>query len=203
LFQQVAPTGQFQYMYEDGTKAPNVSLADAVAYKNTNPKIYGGWDNNFKYKNFELGMLWTFQAGFWVYYGSYAGLKDQRFWNNSVDVLKRWQKPGDISEIPKIVNGDNVSNGSAFPLDVNVFKGDFIKLKSITLSYNLPKFILDKVKIANARFYVSGQNLHIITKYPGPDPEVSSNGTANNTQGVDRNTVANGRVFTLGLNVSF
>ena len=203
LYQQVPPAGQFAYMYEDGTKAPNVSLADAVPFKNTNPKIYGGWDNNFRYKNFELGMLWTFQAGFWVYYGSYAGLKDQRFWNNSVDVLRRWQKPGDITDIPKIVNGDNVSNGSSFPLDVNVFKGDFIKLKSLTLSYNFPKFILDKVKIANARFYISGQNLHIITKYPGPDPEVSSNGTANNTQGVDRNTVANGRVVTFGLNVSF
>ncbi|MDP4263918.1 MAG: SusC/RagA family TonB-linked outer membrane protein [Bacteroidota bacterium] len=203
LFQLVPPAGQFQYMYEDGTKAPNVSLADAVPYKNTNPKLYGGWDNNFRYKDFELGMLWTFQAGFYVYYGSGAGLRDQRFWNNSTDVLRRWQKPGDVTDVPRIVNGDNVSNGSSFPLDINVYKGDFLKLKSLTLSYNLPKFILDKAHISSARIYVSGQNLAIITKYPGPDPEVSSNGTANNTQGVDRNGVANARVLTVGLNIGF
>jgi TonB-linked SusC/RagA family outer membrane protein len=202
-FQLVPPSGQFQFMFADGTKAPNVSLADAVPYKNTNPKLYGGWDNTVRYKDFELNMLWTFQSGFYVYYGSYAGLKDQRFWNNSVDVLDHWTKPGDKKVIARIVNGDNVSNGSSFPLDVNVFKGDFMKLKTLTLSYNVPKSLLSKAKISNARIYVSGQNLAIVTKYPGPDPEVSSNGTANNTQGVDRNTVANGKVITVGINVNF
>jgi hypothetical protein len=53
------------------------------------------------------------------------------------------------------------------------------------------------------RFYLSGQNLAIITDYQGPDPEVSSNGNGNLNQGVDRNTVANGRVITVGLNVGF
>ena len=202
LFQLVPPAGQFQYMYEDGTKAPNVSLADAVPYKNTNPQLYGGWDNTVRYKNFELNMLWTFQTGFYVYYGSNAGLRDQRFWNSSTDVLRRWQKPGDVTDIPRIVNGDNVSNGSSFPLDVNVFKGDFLKLKNLTLSYNLPKSICDRAHLNTVRLYVSGQNLAVITKYPGPDPEVSSNGTANNTQGVDRNTAVNARVLTVGLNIT-
>lgn len=203
LFQLVAPAGQFSYMYADGTKAPNVSSADAVPYKNTNPKLYGGWDNTVRFKDFELNMLWTFQTGFYVYYGTNAGLRDQRFWNNSTDVLRRWSKPGDVTDIPKIVNGDNVSNGSSFPLDINVFKGDFLKLRTLTLSYYIPKLITERVKIASAKFYVSGQNLAIITKYPGPDPEVSSNGNANNTQGIDRNGIANGRVITIGLNVSF
>ncbi len=203
FFQLVAPAGQFQYMYADGTKAPNVSSADAQVYKNTSPKFYGGWDNTFRFKNFEVDMLWTFQTGFYVYYGSNAGLRDQRFWNNSTDVLRRWQKPGDVTDIPKIINGDNVSNGSSFPLDVNVFKGDFAKLKTLTLSYYVPRQLLDKAKMSSAKFYVSAQNLAIITKYPGPDPEISSNGNANNTQGVDRNTVANGRVLTVGLNITF
>jgi hypothetical protein len=59
------------------------------------------------------------------------------------------------------------------------------------------------VKISSARVYISGQNLHIFTKYPGPDPEVSSNGNGNTNQGIDRNTIANARTITIGVNVSF
>ncbi|MEY4278454.1 MAG: hypothetical protein RL377_458, partial [Bacteroidota bacterium] len=92
---------------------------------------------------------------------------------------------------------------SSMPLDINVFKGDFVKLKNLSIGYTLPKTISNKLKLSNARFYVSGQNLAIWTKYPGPDPEVSSNGGANTAQGVDRNTVANARTITFGLNIGF
>jgi len=57
--------------------------------------------------------------------------------------------------------------------------------------------------MSSARIFASGQNLWIITDYPGPDPEVSSNGNGNTNQGIDRNTIANGRTFTVGLNISF
>jgi hypothetical protein len=53
------------------------------------------------------------------------------------------------------------------------------------------------------RVYISGQNLAVFTKYPGPDPEVSSNGNTATGQGVDRNTAANARTLLIGLNVSF
>ena len=76
--------------------------------------------------------------------------------------------------------------------------------KNMTLGYNIPAEGLKKVKITNARFWVSGQNLWIFTKYPGPDPEVSSNGNGASTgQGVDRNTLANGRTISVGLNIGF
>lgn len=202
-FQHVAPAGQSRFMYADGTTAPTVSNADAIVYKNTHAKIFGGWENTFRYKGFELTALLTYQFGNWIYYGSQAGLRDQRFWNNEVAVLNRWQKAGDVTEIPKPIFGDNVSNGSSFPLDINVFKGDFVKLRTLTVGYNLPKSLLDKVKITNARFYVSGNNILIITKYPGPDPEVSSNGNGTTNFGVDRNTVGNQRGITIGLNVGF
>jgi hypothetical protein len=117
--------------------------------------------------------------------------------------MRRWTKPGMETDIPRIVNGDNISNGSSFPLDVNVFKGDFVKLRSVTLGYNLPRKIVDKVKLGNVRMYASGNNLWIISGYPGPDPETSTNGNGTTNQGVDRNQVANGRTITLGLNVTF
>ncbi len=210
LYQFVAPAGQFNYSNPDGTRyvgpggATSISQgADGVYYQNTIPKIYGGFDNTFRYKGFDLNILLTYQADFYVYYGTNAGLHDQRFWNNHVDVLTAWKKPGDVTSIPKPVYLDNVSNGSAIPMDINVFKGDFVKLRNITLSYNLPKNILDKVKLNNLRFYVSGQNLAIWSKYPGPDPEVSSNGNSTTGQGVDRNTIGNARTITVGLNVGF
>jgi hypothetical protein len=103
--------------------------------------------------------------------------------------------------MPRPVFGDNISNGSSFPLDVNVFKGDFLKLRTATLSYNIPKSLLDKAKFNSVRLYVSGTNLAVITKYPGPDPEVSSNGNGTTNQGVDRNQVGNGRTITVGLNI--
>lgn len=203
FYQRVPPPGQFQWSYADGTAAPTVSSADAVVYRNTNPRWTGGWDNNFRYRNFELNILMTYQFGSWIYFGTNAGLRDQRFWNNSVDVLRAWTKPGDVTDVPKSVFGDNVSNGSAFPMDVNVFKGDFVKMRTLGISYYLPKSILDKVKISSARFYINGNNLLIITPYPGPDPEVSSNGNGSSNFGIDRNTVANQRTITFGLNVGF
>jgi outer membrane receptor protein involved in Fe transport len=203
LFQHVAPAGQSRFMYADGSVAPTVSSADAIVYKNTHAKIFGGFENNLRFKDFELNALFTYQMGNWLYYGTQAGLRDQRFWNNEVGVLNRWQKAGDVTEFPRAVFGDNVSNGSSFPLDINVFKGDFIKLRTLTIGYNIPKNMLEKIKISNARFYVSGNNLLILTAYPGPDPEVSSNGNGTTNFGVDRNTVANQRTITVGINVGF
>ncbi|MEO5946923.1 MAG: SusC/RagA family TonB-linked outer membrane protein [Chitinophagaceae bacterium] len=210
LYQFYVPAGQFQWTNPDGTQykengvAVSVNQAkDGVMFGNTNPKVYGGWNNSFRYKNFDLNVLMTYQLGFYVYYGSNAGLHDQRFWNNHIDVLTAWSKPGDVTTVPKPIYGDNVSNGSALPMSYNAFKGDFVKVKNVTLSYTLPNSVISKAKISSARFYVSGQNLAIITKYPGPDPEVSSNGTSNSGLGVDRNTIANGRTIVVGLNIGF
>lgn len=191
------------YTYADGKTASPVGTKDAVAYKNTNPKFVGGFENTFRYKSFELNVLLTYQTGFYVYYGSYAGLKDQRYWNNSVDVLNRWQKENDITDIPKVVNGDNISNGSSFSIAANVFKGDFLKLRTVGLTYILPETALKSIHLSGAKVYVRGQNLAIMTKYPGPDPEVSSNGNNASGQGIDRNTLGNGRTVTVGLNVNF
>lgn len=210
LYQFFAPAGQFNYSNPDGTQykvngvAATVTQAvDGVMRANALPKFYGGWDNTFRWKDFDLNVLVTYQGGFSVYYGTHAGLFDQRFWNNSIEVLNAWKKPGDIANVPKPIYGDNVSNGSGLPMDWNVFKGDFIKLKNVTLGYSVPASLLGKVKISSVRVFVSGQNLAIFTKYPGPDPEVSSNGNSNTGQGIDRNTIANGRTVVFGVNVSF
>lgn len=204
LYNHSAPTASRWTYRETGAVAPAINPGlDQKVWKNTNPKYVGGFDNTFRYKAIDLNVLLTYQYGFYVYNGTRASALDQRFWNSTVDVLRRWQKPGDITDIPKLVYTDNTSNGSANPISENAQKGDFIKLRSIAIGYNLPTNLLSKAGLSSARVYVSGQNLAIITKYEGPDPEVSSNGNGNLNQGVDRNTVANGRVITLGLNIGF
>jgi TonB-dependent starch-binding outer membrane protein SusC len=197
------PDGKTQYISKTGGTAIT-QAADGVMYKNPLPKYVGGWSNTVNYAGFSLDMLFTYQAGFYVYYGTNAGLHDQRFWNNTTDMVhgSAWLEAGDANKkYAKPVWGDNVSNGSSMPLDINVFKGDFIKLRNVTLSYSVPSNIMQRIGFASARVYISGQNLGIITKYPGPDPEVSSNGNSTSSQGVDRNTSPNARTFTVGVNV--
>ena len=185
-----------------GITQPN----DAVNYKKTNPTGFGGFNNNFRYKNFDLSFLLTYQFGGFLYYGTRAGLLDQRFWNSSDEVLNRWTTPGQITNIPRVKFNDNISNGNTLPSDFNVFSSDFIKLKSANIGYSLPKDLLTKVGISNLRIYLAAYNLFVITKYPGPDPEVASNGSGsqgNIGAGVDRNTAANQRTLTAGVSVKF
>lgn len=213
-YQYYAPSGQFNYSttpdgltkYVSPTGGTSITqAADAVMYRNVLPKYVGGWSNTFNYAGFTLDVLLTYQAGFYVYYGTNSGLHDQRFWNNATDILTdAWTDKNQTGKkYARPVFNDNVSNGSAMPLDMNVFKGDFIKLRTVSLSYNLPSSLVQRAKLSSFRIYASAQNLGIISGYPGPDPEVASNGNTTNGQGVDRNTTPNSRTITVGLNVGF
>lgn len=204
-YQHIVPTSASNWTYlDDGSRAPAITQGnDAVMYKNTTPKFYGGFDNTFRFKGFDLNVMLTYQLGFYVSYGTNAGLHDQRYWNNAVDVLNRWTAPGQQTDFPRAIYGDNVSYGNTIPLDINVFRGDFLKLRNVGLGYTIPQSVLGKAKINNLRVYVAGQNLAMITKYPGSDPEVSSNGTSSSGQGSDRNSGPNARTYTVGLSVGF
>ncbi|WP_448702567.1 SusC/RagA family TonB-linked outer membrane protein [Mucilaginibacter sp. AW1-3] len=191
------------YLNDAGQPNTINQAADAVNYANTAPKEYGGFSNTFNYKGFDLNVLCTYQLGFYVYYGTQATLTDQRFWNNSTIILDHWTTPGQVAKYPQIYYGDNVSNGTGLPSDFNVYRGDFLKVKTVNLGYTIPKNITSKVNISNLRLFVSAQNLFVITNYPGPDPEVSNGGTGTATQGIDRNTAANSRQFTAGISVKF
>jgi len=165
--------------------------------------VVGGMTNTFRFKNFDLNVLLTYQLGFSVYYGTLATLSDQRFWNNSTNLLNHWTTAGQTAAYPRVVFGDNVSNGTSFPTDFNTFNGNFVKLKSVNLGYTIPGTVLSKWGIRSIRVYVTGTNLAIFTKYPGPDPEVGSNGTANSGGGIDRNTAGNGMTITGGVALKF
>lgn len=192
------------WTFEDGSVSPAITLANSgVIYKQSAPKIFGGLSNSFNYKRFELSVMITYQLGGYMLNGTQGTMRDNRFWNNSTDMLRRWQNPGDVTDIPRIVGEDNVSNGNTMPLDINVSSTDFLRLKNVMFSYNVPTNFLSKLKVASAKLYVSGQNLFLLTKYSGLDPEVTTNANNALLQGIDKNQSPNARTFVFGINVGF
>ena len=207
LYQHVVTAtspSRYQWSYEDNTQAPAITpSSDAVIYKQSAPKIFGGLSNVFNYKGFELNVLLTYQLGGNMINGTQASLRDNRFWNNSTDMLRRWQAPGQQTDIARVINGDNVSNGNTMPLDINVSSTDFLRLKSAMLSYILPTSFISKFKLTNTKVFVSGQNLALLTKYSGIDPEVTTNANTAISQGIDKNQSPNARAIVIGLNFGF
>ncbi len=193
-----------RWLFRDGSIAPAIDLSkDGYIAGNALPTVYGGFTNNLYYKNFDFMIDMFYSFGNKVYFGSRAGLLDQRYWNNTKDVLNRWQKPGDVTNIPKVVYNDNVSNGSLNPIDANLFDGGFVRCRTIALGYTLPTSKLSKIGLGSVRIYTQLLNPFIITKYPGVDPEISVNGNAALTPGVDRNTIGQARTITFGANIGF
>jgi hypothetical protein len=178
-------------------------LSDGKIYGPTLPKWYGGFDNSFRYKNIDLGIFFQFSGGNYMYNGTKAGLRDVRFWNSHTDVLDRWTPENPDGKIPRLVYGDNVTNGSALVISENVEKADFVRLRNVSLGYTLDRSLLDKFKISNARIYAQVQNAFLITGYEGIDPENSANGNSPSGAGVDRNSVGQARTYTIGINLGF
>ncbi|GAA4444303.1 TonB-dependent receptor [Pontibacter saemangeumensis] len=202
-YNHAAATAQ-RWTYLDGTTAaPITSAGDGKILGNALPKWYGGFQNTFKYGNVDLGLNFTYSGGNYIYNGTKAGLRDQRFWNNHTDVLERWTPEEKSTAFPRVVFGDNVSNGSAFVISENVEKADFLKLQTATLGYKIPTALVSKAGISSLRLYTSVFNAFVLTDYTGADPEISTNGNSNTTPGVERNSVPQGRTFTVGINVGF
>lgn len=194
-----------RWQNEDGTFSRPIDIAnDGVALGSPIPKFFGGLDNNLSFGNFDFNLGLTYALGFYVYNGSKAGLRDQRNWNNSAEVAEKyWQNPGDVTDIPKPIWGDNISNGSSMVQQQNVEKGDFVKVRNIGLGYTVKNDFLRKASISSVRLYTQIFNAYVFTGYTGADPEISSNGDTNLTPGIDRNTVPQARTISFGMNLVF
>lgn len=192
-----------KFFTEDGTPYPENKI-QPVECGNTLPTYYGGWTNNFKFKNFDLSVMFQFSGGNKIYNGTTATCSDMRYWNNTIDVLENyWTPERTNAKYAYPIYGDNYSNGSAKPITDWVEDGDYLRCKNISLGYS---FDTKKWKagISSLRVYVQAQNLFVITGYSGLDPEASTMSTnANLAGGVDKNTLPQARVFTFGANISF
>lgn len=196
--------GSPRWTYMDGTAAPAIdNYKDGVVQGSSLPRFFGGFNNSFTYKSFDLNVIMTYVGGNKLYNGTRATNADQRYFNNGTFILDRWTAPGQMTEIQKLQYGDNVSAGFSFSATSKVEDGDYLKLRNISLGYTIPveKTILRK-KITSARVFVQAVNLFTLTKYRGSDPEISINGNSINS-GKDQNVPPNAQVFSAGLNVGF
>jgi TonB-linked SusC/RagA family outer membrane protein len=197
IFQGVNPDDG-SIKYKDLNGDGSITDADRTIIGNPNPKFDGGLTNTFSFKGFELTGFLQFVYGNKIFNGQ--KIYSEGFYqdNQTREMLKRWQKPGDITDIPKAMYGasDYGLTSTRFVED-----GSFLRLKTITLAYNLPSNLLQKVRISSLRVYVTGQNLFTWTKYSGLDPEANYAGTSNTTIGTDFYTYPVARVITAGVNL--
>jgi len=204
LYTAVPAAGGYNYEYEDGTQAPTINTADdGVPYKPTNPKFFGGFSTSVSYGQFDVDLLFTFQTGGYMYNGTLGTLMDTRFANNSTLILDRWQQPGDITDVPRLMDGDIISWGYQMPVTSNVSSSDYLRFKNMNVGYTLDPAVSKRLKLERVRVYVAGQNLFLVTPYTGADPEVTSTGNASATQGYDRNMNPNTRIITAGVQLTF
>jgi hypothetical protein len=129
------------------------------------------------------------------------------FDNQTRDQLNRWQKPGDITDVPQA----RLNLSGAVPNGISassryVYDGSYVRLKTVTLGYTLPSSVVSKIKMNSVRVYVTGQNLLTFTDYPGWDPEVNADYRAqgsNVNQGSDFYSAPQIKSLVFGLNVGF
>lgn len=196
--------GSPKWTYLDGSPAPAIdNYKDGVMQGPSLPKLFGGLNNTFNYKNFVLGVNLTFAQGNKLYNGTRATNSDQRYFNNGEFIKNRWTTPGQVTDIQKLYYGDNVSAGFSFSSTSKVEDGSYLKFKNVSLGYNVP---IDRFSFLNTfssvYVYLQGTNLYTFTKYRGSDPEVSINGNSINS-GKDQNVPPNAQVYTVGLNIGF
>jgi hypothetical protein len=189
-------------IYQDTNKDGNITNDDAVVIGTAQPKLYGGFTNKFSYKRFDLSIFFQFSYGNKILNFSKTTLVNTGadiLNNQSVAALRRWRKPGDITDVPKyeFENTNNNLHSDRFLED-----GSFLRLKNLSLGYNLPSAICGRLKLDRLRIYASGTNLWTLTKYSGADPEISTLDGSVSAQGIDFFTLPQVRTLSIGLNAT-
>ncbi|MCF0041381.1 SusC/RagA family TonB-linked outer membrane protein [Dyadobacter fanqingshengii] len=188
-------------IYRDVNEDGSFSPSDRTILGSAQPKFTYGMNNNLTFKNISVSFLFQGSQGNKAFNASRLeteGMYDSK--NQSTEVLRRWQKAGDITDIPRATDG-NVNNSlisSRFIEDAS-----FLRMKSTTISYAFSKSFAEKIKLGRASVYVTAQNLFTLTKYKGFDPEVNAFTSSGATLGIDYGTYPVSRAFVAGLNVSF
>ena len=184
-------------IYKDENKDGVISASDRTYIGDPNPDFTFGLTNNFSWKGFNLNILLQGSVGNDIYNVSRMeteGMYDGK--NQSTKVLDRWRVPGQITNVPKA--GWNIKNSSYFVED-----GSYLRVKSVSLSYDVPRKIISKLGINRLQPYFTASNLLTWTSYSGMDPEVNQYGNNGAVQGIDWGTYPLNRSFVFGLKLEF
>ena len=185
-------------IYEDISGDGKISDVDKQYIGNANPDFIFGMTNTLSWKGINLSFLITGSVGNDIYnaskiemVGMYTGA------NQITDVLRRWRVPGQITDIPKAGELDNLRASTRWVED-----GSYLKIKNITLSYDITHPKLKKANISRIQPYITLDNMITFTNYSGYDPEMSQWSDAYQT-GIDWGTYPNIRTVIFGVNIDF
>ena len=188
----------------DRTTTNNYNAAQFVPLGNPSPKFIGGVTNTFSFRGIDLSVLFNGQFGNYIYNGGgkFQSANGDFYDNQTVDQLNRWRQAGDVTNIPqaRLLGGNGTGESSRY-----LSKGDFVRLRTLTLGYSLPTSLISRAKLSRVRLYVTGQNLLTFTKYNGWDPEVNSDAYTGNAVniGVDFYSAPQPRTIIGGLQIGF
>jgi TonB-dependent starch-binding outer membrane protein SusC len=192
------------YVNYDPANQANVSIpagqlgnADKKILGSSLPTYFGAVNTKASFKGFDLNVMFRFSGGNMVMNRTRMDLLGQNFTNNSKEILGRWKNVNETGDgwTPKLwAAGGNFVNLSDQASTRWVEKGDFIKLSTISLGYSLPKELLSRFNIESLRIFAQGQDMFMISKYKGIDPEME-------IDGADYNGTPRARVITFGINL--
>ena len=176
--------------------------ADRKILGNTLPTYFGGLTAALRFKQFTLDMLFRYSGGNKIMnITRQETLLNQGFMNNGREILDRWQKPGDVTNVPRLwYNRDNFTNLNQQASSRFVEDGSFIRFDNLAIGYDVSQELLGrlfKTTVKSFRFYISGQNLFVITDYTGIDPDNID------IRGLDYNTIPQARTISFGASIGF
>ena len=197
----VAPkAGDIRFVDVNGDKV--INDADRTVIGNPNPKYFAGVTNTFTFKGIELSVFFQGSFGNDIYNQNRTITEGQTTaLNQSTAVLNHWTPTNTNTDIPRPVFGDPAGNNRVSTRFIE--DGSYVRLKNLTLAYNLPAGMAKHVALKNLRIYGTAQNLVTWTNYSGYDPEVSADPFSTTGFGRDFGVYPQSRTYTVGLNATF
>lgn len=189
--------GRPRYIDQDGNGV--LDQNDMIVLGQADPKYYGGFGNNFRYKGFELDIFLQYSQGNKMYNDTEFNMGTGTYLTNQYRyMLNRWHPTDNpTSDVPRVNSKDHVPN-SRFVHDAS-----FIRLKTLRVGYSFDPRDLNIKGFSNASIYASGVNLFLWTKYNGYDPEVNTKGSSSTVRRMDDGAYPNNRTLALNLSLTF
>lgn len=185
-------------IYKDVSGNGSVGLEDRTTIGCAQPKFTFGLTNDFSWKGITLSIFLQGSYGNNIFNASRIdteGMFDFR--NQSTAVLRRWKRPGMVTDIPRSGNVENIHNSTRFVED-----GSYLRVKNLTLAYDFLEKLFRNSNI-KLQVYATAQNLLTFTRYSGYDPEVNAYGGSSVALGVDYGTYPQSRTFIFGAKFQF
>ncbi|HEY4287232.1 MAG TPA: TonB-dependent receptor [Puia sp.] len=189
-------------IYKDVNKDGIIDVNDRQIVGTANPTYFGGWNNSITYRGFDLNFSFTYSYGNDIYASwriNVTRLGGTFFPNLNNEVNSRWTGPGTSNTVPRAIYGStyNTQNSSRYLED-----GSYIRFRNLSLGYSLPDKLIQRMKLKRLRVYVQADNLCLLTRYSGIDPEVNDN-LDPKFMGDDNLVMPQPRIIMAGLNLTF